>query len=171
MARPIRIQHPGAAYHGMGCGNHGQEVFGDDQPRKVFLEAVEEACQKTGWCIHACVLMANHYYLLRESHSGQAKVAHGEAAAGKALQQALEVLGLSESEAKVLPKGAPEKVALAWWLRQRTTVPWRWANGQLAIGHFTRVSQAIGLLKRRAGRKPERIMRHLNQVARQSIPP
>ena len=27
-----------------------------------------------------------------------------------------------------MPKGAPEKTALAWWLRERTTVPLRWVG-------------------------------------------
>ncbi len=30
MARPIRIQYPGAVYHVMARGNRGQEIFQDD---------------------------------------------------------------------------------------------------------------------------------------------
>jgi len=60
MARPIRIQYPGAVYHVMARGNHGQEIFQDDQDRKRFLETLGEACEKTGWEIHTCVLMGNH---------------------------------------------------------------------------------------------------------------
>ncbi len=67
MARPLRIQYPGAVYHVMARGNHGQVVFGDDQDRQLFLAALAEACQKTGWRIHAYVLMGNHYHLLVET--------------------------------------------------------------------------------------------------------
>ena len=184
MARPIRIQYPGAVYHVMARGNHGQAVFGDHADRRRFLETLGEACEKTGWRVHAYVLMGNHYHLLpegywdgalegrrRESHSGQAKGAHDEAAAQKALQAALGALGLSESRLERMPKSAPEKRVLAWWLRQRTTVPLRWVSEHLAMGHFTRVSQATGQVKRRPGRKHERIKRLLSQGALQQTTP
>src|ERR1035438_2880533 len=41
MARPIRIQYPGATYHVMARGTHGQEIFQDDQDRQRFLETPE----------------------------------------------------------------------------------------------------------------------------------
>ncbi len=56
MARPIRIQYPGAVYHVMARGNHGQKIFADDADRKSFLSALAGACAKTGWRIDACVL-------------------------------------------------------------------------------------------------------------------
>jgi REP element-mobilizing transposase RayT len=70
MARPIRIQYPGAVYHVMARGSHGQEIFQDDQDRQRFLETLGEACEKTGFRIHACVLMGNHYHLLVETPEG-----------------------------------------------------------------------------------------------------
>ena len=69
MARPLRIQYPGAVYHPpsleacvsakattaqdggtdvMARGNHGQEIFQDDRDRQCFLETLGEACEKTG---------------------------------------------------------------------------------------------------------------------------
>jgi len=70
MARPLRIQYPGAVYHVMARGNHGQEIFKDDRDRQCFLETLGEACGKTGWEIHAYVLMADHYHLLVETPEG-----------------------------------------------------------------------------------------------------
>ena len=67
MARPLRIQYPGAVYHVMARGNHGQQIFQDDRDRQCFVETLGEACEKTGWKIHAYVLMANHYHLLVET--------------------------------------------------------------------------------------------------------
>jgi putative transposase len=64
MARPIRIQYPGAVYHVMARGNQGGEVFRDAPDRQAFLASLREACAKTEWRIHAYVLMANHYHLL-----------------------------------------------------------------------------------------------------------
>ena len=62
MARPIRIEYPGAVYHVMARGNHGQAVFEDDADRTRFLETLGEACEKTGWHIHAYCLVRNHYH-------------------------------------------------------------------------------------------------------------
>ena len=98
---------------------------------------------------------------LRESHRGEAKAAHGEAAAERDLKRALRRLGLSGGRWKELPKSAPEKMVLAWWLRRRTTVSLRWLSERLAMGHFTRVSQAVGRVKRRPGRKLEELKRKL----------
>jgi hypothetical protein len=62
---------------------------------------------------------------------------------------------------KGLPKSAPEKKVLAWWLRQRTTVSLRWLSDRLAMGHFTRVSQGISVVKRHPDRKLEQLRRKL----------
>jgi hypothetical protein len=37
--------------------NKGQVIFGDVQDYRRLLETLGEACQKTGWRIHAYVLM------------------------------------------------------------------------------------------------------------------
>jgi REP element-mobilizing transposase RayT len=334
MSRPLRIQYPGAVYHVMARGNHGQGIFQDDRDRQCFLETLGEACEKTGWRIHACVLMDNHYHLLvetpegnlaegmkwvqgaytqrynrrhklfghlfqgrykavivdgqdgnyfpvvstyihlnparaglihigperlkryrwssypwylnragkrpgwlsvervlgslgfgpkdwkgyeayiegrvlelgsqagrkqldeeweslrrgwyvggngfveklqehlekgmsgrrRESHSGEAKAAHDEAAAERELRRAFRVLGLDENAVERLAKGAVEKVALAWWLRRRTTVSLRWVSERLGMGHYTRVTQAIRRVERRPGRKIKQIQRKLEHL-------
>ena len=67
MARPWRIEFPGAAYHIMARGNRGNAVFADDRDRRRFLETLGETCEKTGWRVHAYVLMGNHYHLLVET--------------------------------------------------------------------------------------------------------
>ena len=323
MARPIRIQYPGAVYHVMARGNQGQDVFRDDQDRKTFLTSLSEACAKTGWLTHACVLMANHYHLLlqtpeanlvegmkwlqgtytqrfnhrhkqrghlfqgrykaipvdgqegsyfqvvstyihlnparaglirvglerlkryrwssypwylnragkrppwlrvervmeslglgpgdakgyeaymegrvlelatkvgrkgleeewkalrrgwyvggesfleklegylgplmkgrhRESFSGEAKEGHDAAAAERALARGMKGLGLCNKELVQLPKGAAEKVVLAWWVRERTTVSLRWVSERLEMGHYTRVAQAVSRMRRGPGRR------------------
>jgi len=332
MARALRIEYAGAAYHLMARGNHGQGIFQDDADRRSFLLTLGEACEKTGWVVHAYVLMSNHYHLLvetpeanlvagmkwlqgaytqrynrrhklqghlfqgrykavvvdgeeepylqvvstsihlnparaklirigkerlkaylwssyplylreqvptwlerqrvmgslglkgtdgrgyeaymegrvlelgskagreeldeewrslrrgwyvgdrelgvelagklakalkgrrRESHRGAAKAAHGEAAAERRLKRGLTCLGLTFQELKDLPKAAPEKVALASWVREGTTVSLRWVSERLGMGHYTRVTQAISRMKRRPGRKHEQFGRKLRRL-------
>jgi hypothetical protein len=100
----------------------------------------------------------------RESHSGEAKAAHDEAAAERELRRAFRVLGLDENAVERLAKGAVEKVALAWWLRRRTTVSLRWVSERLGMGHYTRVTQAIRRVERRPGRKIKQIQRKLEHL-------
>jgi putative transposase len=65
--RSIRIEYAGAFYHVMARGNRREEIFRGDQDRQLFLKTLGEACAKTGWWIHAWVLMSNHYHLLIET--------------------------------------------------------------------------------------------------------
>jgi REP element-mobilizing transposase RayT len=51
----------------MARGNQGGRIYADDQDRKLWLETLAEACEKTGWRIHAYVMMGNHYHLLLET--------------------------------------------------------------------------------------------------------
>ncbi len=50
----------------------------DDQDRVMFLRTLAEACERTGFRVHAYVLMTNHYHLLVETP--QANLARGMAA-------------------------------------------------------------------------------------------
>jgi REP element-mobilizing transposase RayT len=66
MARKIRIEYARAAYHVMARGNQGRDIYADDRDHKLWLETLGQACEKTGWRIHAWVMMNNHYHLLLE---------------------------------------------------------------------------------------------------------
>ena len=63
------------------------------------------------------------------------------------------------------PKGAPEKVVLAGWLRERTTVSLRWVAERLGMGHYTRVTQAVSRLKHRPGRRLRQMKSRLEKPA------
>ena len=63
MARSIRIEYRGALYHVMARGNRRERIFRDDDDRRFFLKTLAESCEKTGWSVHAWVLMGNHYHL------------------------------------------------------------------------------------------------------------
>jgi putative transposase len=332
MARPLRIEYPGAAYHVMARGHRGQAIFRDDGDRLRFLETLAESCEKTGWEVYAYVLMSNHYHLLvrtpdanlvdgmkwlqgaytqrykgrhkvfghlfqgrykavvvdgtdanylqvvstyihlnparaglirmgrdklkryrwssfpwylslrcpdwlcrevvmgslglrpeqrrgyeawmegrvlelglkagqrqweerwkdlrrgwylggesfleklekwldqavkghkRESHSGGARQAHDEAAAERLVLRGMKALGLTPSDLAQLPRGAPQKVALAWWVRRQTTVSLRWLSERLVMGHDTRVTKAVSRMNRKPGRKLEPLRRTLTAL-------
>lgn len=70
MARPIRLEFPGAIYHVTTRGNGGDDVFLDDQDRILFLTVLGEVVSRSGWLVHAYVLMDNHYHLLIETPNG-----------------------------------------------------------------------------------------------------
>jgi REP element-mobilizing transposase RayT len=67
MPRQPRIEYQGAVYHVISRGDHDQAIVQDDTDRSRFLEALADACGKTGWLVHAYVLMDNHYHLLLET--------------------------------------------------------------------------------------------------------
>ncbi len=67
MSRKLRIQYDGAVYHVISRGNGRNLIFLNDRDRQAFLAALGEACERTGWRIHAYVLMPNHYHLLVET--------------------------------------------------------------------------------------------------------
>jgi len=67
MSRPLRVEYPGAVYHIMARGNQGGPICVDDGDRQMWLATLGEACRRTGWRIHAWVLMDNHFHLLLET--------------------------------------------------------------------------------------------------------
>jgi putative transposase len=67
MPRSVRVEFPGAFYHVMVQGNRHENIFLDDDDRRYFLHALSQACEGTGWLIHAWVLMGNHYHLLLQT--------------------------------------------------------------------------------------------------------
>ena len=70
MPRSPRIEYDGATYHVMCRGDHREAIFKGDEDRRTFLETLGQVCDRTGWRIHAYVLMPNHYHLLLETPSG-----------------------------------------------------------------------------------------------------
>jgi len=67
MARQLRIEYEGAIYHLMNRGDRREPIVKGDKDRHLFLETLEEACEKTDWQIHAYCLMRNHFHLLVET--------------------------------------------------------------------------------------------------------
>src|SRR5450759_1574712 len=70
MARPLRIEFPGAIYHVTTRGNARKVVFRDDADRNLFLDALGEVVTRFRWLCHAYCLMDQHYHLLIETPRG-----------------------------------------------------------------------------------------------------
>lgn len=70
MARPLRIEYPGAIYHVTSRGNARLAIYEDDQDRFSFLKALESTVERYHWLCHAYCLMDNHYHLLIETPDG-----------------------------------------------------------------------------------------------------
>ncbi len=49
MARPLRIEYPGAVYHVTGRGNARQEIFADATDRQGFLATVGDVVARLAW--------------------------------------------------------------------------------------------------------------------------
>ena len=67
MARPLRVEFPGALYHIINRGNAGEDVFKSLRDREKFLEYLEAASSRFSIRIHTYGLMTNHYHLLVET--------------------------------------------------------------------------------------------------------
>jgi REP element-mobilizing transposase RayT len=67
MPRKVRIEYPGAMYHVMSRGDRREDIYLNDVDRQDFIKTLAEACQKTGWQVHAYCLMRNHYHLVLET--------------------------------------------------------------------------------------------------------
>lgn len=64
MARPLRIEFPGAVYHVTSRGNERRSIFRSDTDRKAFLRFLATATRRFGWSVTAWVLMSNHIHLV-----------------------------------------------------------------------------------------------------------
>lgn len=70
MARPVRVEYPGAFYHITARGNERKDIFRSARDREKFLSYLQSATQRYGAAIHVYCLMSNHYHLLLETPEG-----------------------------------------------------------------------------------------------------
>jgi putative transposase len=70
MARPLRLEFPGALYHVTARGNGRQVIFIDDVDRERFLAVLASTVARYHVLCHAYCLMGNHYHALLETPEG-----------------------------------------------------------------------------------------------------
>jgi REP element-mobilizing transposase RayT len=70
MARPLRINYPGAFYHVTCRGNERKNIFADDRDRSMFLDNLKTSIGIYQVQVHAYVLMSNHFHMIVETPKG-----------------------------------------------------------------------------------------------------
>jgi len=71
MARPHRIDYPGAIHHVMNRGADHQSTFRDDVDRQLFLTLWKQAVSRFGIVVSAFAILDNHYHVLVQSPDQQ----------------------------------------------------------------------------------------------------
>jgi REP-associated tyrosine transposase len=67
MARSVRVEFEGALYHVMARGDRREAIVRDEADRETFLRTLGEASERSGFRVHAFVVMTNHYHILLET--------------------------------------------------------------------------------------------------------
>lgn len=67
MARPLRLEFPGAVYHVTARGDRQEPIFEQDEDRVTFLDLLAKEVTQQRWLVYAFCLMDNHYHLLLET--------------------------------------------------------------------------------------------------------
>jgi putative transposase len=67
MARPLRVEYPGAFYHVINRGNHREKLFKGTRDYEKFIQYLEKAAERFALIVHTYCLMGNHYHLVVET--------------------------------------------------------------------------------------------------------
>ena len=70
MARPLRIEYPGAFYHVINRGLERREIFRHPKDYEYFFGLLEHVYEKYGIIVYAYCLMSNHYHLYLQTPQG-----------------------------------------------------------------------------------------------------
>ena len=70
MARPIRIEYPGAWYHVMNRGAGRRKIYRDEADYVAFLNLLGDLPGRFNVEVHTYCLMGNHYHLLLHTPEG-----------------------------------------------------------------------------------------------------
>ena len=74
MARPLRVEYPGACYHVVNRGNRRSQVFLSDSDYTLFMDKLAEYAELYDVVIYTYCLMPNHYHLfLKTNHANLGK--------------------------------------------------------------------------------------------------
>ena len=70
MARPLRIEFPGAVYHVTSRGDRREPIFEDGADREALLGVVAQAVERFDASVLAYCLMDNHYHFVLQTRRG-----------------------------------------------------------------------------------------------------
>lgn len=94
---------------------------------------------------------------------GGQKREHNERMAERLLASGLHELGLSESQLLGLKSCAPEKQAVAWLLKTRTTVTGVWLAARLNLGHPSNVSRSLRTFRENESKTTQNLKQKMTQ--------
>jgi len=90
----------------------------------------------------AMIALLEEHGLTSHVEAGAQKQDISQSKALRALEQGLQILGLSRSELEPLKKGDERKYLLAGWLRVHNPVSTQWYSEQLRLGHISTNTRA-----------------------------
>ena len=61
MTRPLRIELAGGLYHVTSRGDRREDIYLDDEDRRLWLEIFRAVCRRCNWVCHAWCQMNNHF--------------------------------------------------------------------------------------------------------------
>jgi REP element-mobilizing transposase RayT len=67
MARPLRLEFPGALYHVFSRGDGREDIYRAPGDRRLFLDVLGGVWERYRWTIHSYCLMGNHDHLVVET--------------------------------------------------------------------------------------------------------
>jgi putative transposase len=71
MARPLRLEFPGATYHVTARGDRREPIYRDDHDRAAQLGILAQACERFDAAVLAYCQMGNHFHLVLHTRQGQ----------------------------------------------------------------------------------------------------
>src|SRR3954467_389664 len=74
MARPLRIEFPGAVYHVTSRGDRGEPIFVDDEDRQALFGVVAQALSRFDAEALSYCLMDNHYHFVLHTRHAQSLI-------------------------------------------------------------------------------------------------
>ena len=173
MPRAMRVEYPGAIYHPpppgfgetgvMDRGDRREDIFVNDVDRQDLIKTLAEACEKTGWQVHAYCLMRNPLEdeealkalrrgwclgsqefrqrmlelmegKLGDNHCGELHRETAEQKANRIIGEELARRSWQESDLAGRHRIDPGKLAIAARLRKETTLPVKWIAARVKIG-------------------------------------
>jgi len=70
MARPLRIEYPGAFYHVINRGHRREPIVIDERDKERFISTLERMARHFNVLVHCYCLMTNHYHIILETPDG-----------------------------------------------------------------------------------------------------
>lgn len=174
MARPLRIEFPGAWYHVMNRGAGRKAIFTKDDDRMKFLKVLDDVVDTYRLEVHAYCLMDTHYHLLVRTPRGnlaramrhlngvytqrfnRARRLDGPLFRGRYkailidadsyLAQVSRYIHLNPVEAKIIRDPVDSQWSSCRYFVGKESVP-RWLNTKSTLDLFGKTDKAAGLYR------------------------